>query len=277
MLAGMDAVLGALEEDRRRNVDGQLGFFDDPELSAEPSELPALDEFPYADLMAMEREVTGLYLSGHPLEPYAAWYDRADSARIDRILTAFEEQTGEYADEDRVTVMGLVSSLRTKQTRRNETMAYASVEDLYGTLSLLIFPKTLARYAELLSSGKPLVLAGRLSGGEDEPPVLLVDTVSEPSAEAPAPPKPAPQATPQTAHSTARVGLYLRVAGEEDPRYAQAKRLLAVFDGTFPVYVRFLDSGRMVRLPQNRWVQPNEVLTNELKAVLGDENVIVIG
>lgn len=275
MLAGMDAVLGALEEDRRRNVDGQLGFFDDPELSSEPSELPALEEFSYADLMAMEREVTGLYLSGHPLEPYAAWYDRADASRIDRILTAFEEQTGEYADEDRVTVMGLVSSLRTKQTRRNETMAYASVEDLYGALSLLIFPKTLARYAELLSSGKPLTLAGRLSGGEDEPPVLLVDTVSEPSAEAP---KPAPQPAPQpTAHTSARVGLYLRVAGEDDPRYAQAKRLLAVFDGTFPVYVRFVDSGRMLRLPQSWWIQPNEVLTNELKAVLGDENVIVIG
>jgi DNA polymerase-3 subunit alpha len=270
MLEGMDAMLAGLEEDRRRNIDGQMGFFDDPEFSETAPTLPAAEEFSHADRMEMEKEVTGLYLSGHPLEPFAPWYDAAGSARIDRILTAFEEQNGEYHDDDTVTVMGLVSSLRTKQTKRGETMAYAAVEDLFGTLPVLLFPKTLARYSNQLQGKGPLVLTGRLSGGEDEPPTLLVERVSVPGDKPAAPPpvEKKPAAT--------RPGLYLRVADEGDPRYKQAKRLLAVFEGDFPVYVRFCDSGKMIRLPQNQWIQRNEVLTGELKVVLGEQNVAEI-
>ncbi len=276
MLSGMDAILSSLEEDRRRNVDGQIGFFDTPEFSGGQEELPAAEEFSHDDLMAMEKDVTGLYLSGHPLEPYVKWYDRADIAHTDRILTAFEEQNGEYRDDDTVTVMGLLSPLRTKQTRRNETMAYAAVEDLFGSLPVLLFPKTLARFGNLLQGERPLLVTGRLNGGEDEPPTMLVERVAELDA-APAVPVPsAPEKTPAKA-SAARPGLYLRVAGEQDPRYRQACRLMAVFDGPFPVYVRFLDTGRMLRLPQSRWVQPNAVLTAELKAVLGAENVAEVG
>ena len=269
MLTGMDTMLAGLEEDRRRNIDGQMGFFDDPELAEQQPTLPAAEEFSHADRMEMEKEVTGLYLSGHPLEPFAPWYDTAGAARIDRILTAFEEQNGEYHDDDTVTVMGLVSALRTKQTKRGETMAYAVVEDLFGTLPVLLFPKTLARYMNQLQGKGPLVLTGRLSGGEDEPPTLLVERVSEPGEKPATPP-------PEKKPASARPGLYLRVADEEDPRYKQALRLLAVFEGDFPVYIRFCDSGKMLRLPQNRWIQANPVLTGELKAVLGEENVAEI-
>lgn len=277
MLSGMDALIASLEEDRRRNIDGQMGFFDDPDLAGEETPLPEAEEFSHADRMAMEKEVTGLYLSGHPLEPYAAWYERADVARIDRILTALEEHGGDYHEDARVEVIGLVSPLRTKQTRRNETMAYAEVEDLFSTLSLLIFPKTLARYGQLLSAGRPLRLSGRLSGGDDEPPVLMVESVA---AVEPTPPPAAPMAPatrpPAAAASSARVGLYLRVPGERDPLYRQAQRLMAVFDGNFPVYVRFCDTGRMVRLPDSLWIQPNAVLRDELIRLLGQENVVEV-
>ena len=286
MLTAMDDLLAGLEEDRRRNIDGQMGFFDDPGLNltdAPVTALPAMEEFSHADRMAMEREVTGLYLSGHPLEPYAAWYETPGAARIDRILTAFEEQAGDYHEDDTVTVMGLPANLRQKQTKRNETMAYATVEDLYGTLSLLLFPKTLARYGSLLQQGdKPLMFTGRLNGGDEEPPTLLVEKVA-PAAE-PTAPAGSAAASAEPSRSTekkpdpvGRPGLYLRVADGEDPRYRQAKRLMAVFEGNFPVYVRFLDSGKMVRLPQSQWIWPNPVLTGELKRVLGDENVVQIG
>ncbi|MBE6768180.1 MAG: DNA polymerase III subunit alpha [Ruminococcaceae bacterium] len=276
MLEGMDNILSALEEDRRRNIDGQMGFFDDPAFDeAEPS-LPPAEEFSHADRMAMEKEVTGLYLSGHPLTPYAAWYDTPQATRIDRVLQSFEEGEGEYRDRDTVRVMGLVSAVRTKQTKRGETMAYATVEDLFGTLPLLIFPKTLARYGKLLESGGPLVLHGRLNGGDEEPPTLLVEEIDgNVRVEASPPSKPTPP-KPAAPKSAARPGLYLRVADEADPRYAQARRLMRVFDGDFPVYVRFCDSGKMVRLASREFVQPNAVLTEELKRVLGVENVAEI-
>ncbi len=275
MLEGMDTILAALEEDRRRNIDGQMGFFDDPALEETEPTLPLAEEFSHADRMAMEKEVTGLYLSGHPLTPFAAWYDTTGAARIDRILQSFEEGEAEYRDHDTVRVMGLVSALRTKQTKRGETMAYATVEDLFGTLPLLLFPKTLARFSRLLESGKPLVLSGLLNGGDEDPPTLVVNEISDnvsekaPSPQTAKPPKTAPK-------PAARPGLYLRVADDADPRYAQARRLMRVFDGDFPVYVRFCDSGKMIRLPSSEFVHPNAVLTDELKRVLGAENVAEI-
>ena len=267
MLEGMDPILQGLEDDRRRNIDGQMGFFDDPSVGTVAPTLPAVSEFSHEDRIAMEKEVTGMYLSGHPLEPMAAWYESPSVTRIDRILTSFADGTGEYHEDQTVTVVGLVSGIRTKQTKRGETMAYGEVEDLFASVQLVIFPKVYARYQNLLLSGAPLMLTGRLAGGEEDPVQLMPEEI-----------KPADAASAPTSRRPAagRPGLYLRVAGEDGPEYRQALRLLAVFEGTTPVYVRFTDTGRMLRLPDRCWVAPNPVLTGELIRLLGGENVAQI-
>lgn len=289
MLEGMNQMLDQLDEDNRRNLDGQLGFFDDPAAQGmgEPA-LPAAEEYAYAALLEMEKEVTGMYMSGHPLKPYADAYRRPGISRTQDILQSAEEQEagGRTADGAAVTLLGMVGTVRSQTTRSNARMAYAMVEDLYGSMELIVFPKVLEEYGGLLQTGRIVVAQGRISLREDEAPKLICDRLLD----APDPehlpafgppgrtrrPQPAAAPAPSAAAPNARHGLYLRAPSAESPLFKRACLSLAVFDGAEPVYIRFMDTGKLVKAPQSMWVWPHEVLLEELKRILGEENVALV-
>ena len=289
MLEGMNQMLDQLDEDNRRNLDGQLGFFDDPAAQGmgEPA-LPAAAEYAYAALLEMEKEVTGMYMSGHPLKPYADAYRRPGISRTQDILQSAEEQEagGRTADGAAVTLLGMVGTVRSQTTRSNARMAYAMVEDLYGSMELIVFPKVLEEYGGLLQTGRIVVAQGRISLREDEAPKLICDRLLD----APDPehlpafgppgrtrrPQPAAAPAPSAAAPNARHGLYLRAPSAESPLFKRACLSLAVFDGAEPVYIRFMDTGKLVKAPQSMWVWPHEVLLEELKRILGEENVALV-
>lgn len=279
MIQAADRLIDQYEELNRRNLSGQMGFFDSPELDGGEEPLPAVPELPYSELLAMEKEVAGLYLSGHPLAPYAPLYKEKalHLARIDRIAAALEEGAGGYTDGATVRLLGLIGSVRSQTTRSGADMAYIQFEDYYGSMELLVFPKVLARAGGLLAAGKVVLVTGRLSVREEEAPKLLADRFEpapEPGAAgsaAPEPPKPVPPDKPSPHH-----GLYLRLPSEDSPLYKRARILVSIFDGEEPLYIRFSDTGRLVRAPRSLWVAPNEVLLEELKRVLGGENVALV-
>lgn len=276
MLEAAGPLVDQMEDSNRRSLAGQIGFFDTPGLEeAAEMPLPDVPELPYSERLAMEKEVTGLYLSGHPLTPYAPLYKPLHAARIDRILSSLEEGSGGYTDGAEVRLLGLAGAVRNQTTRSGAAMAYVQFEDLYGSMELIVFPKVLARYAALIQPGAVLLVQGRLSVREEEEPKLLCDRITA----APAPGDPLPAAPPEPASSAghaARPGLYLRLPSKEHPLTKRAENLIAIFDGSTPVYIRFADTGQLVRAPQSLWVSPNEVLLEELKRVVGPENVAFI-
>ena len=121
-------------------------------------------------LLTMEKEVTGLYLTGHPLKPYEPVYKALRTDRIDRIVTSLEEGNGDYRDGGTVRVLGMLTSVRSKTTKSDATMAYVMVEDLYGALEMLVFPQTLSRFVSLIRPGQVLYIRARISVREDEGP-----------------------------------------------------------------------------------------------------------
>lgn len=287
MLESIDAFLGMLEEENRRNLSGQMGFFDSPEDAeySEPS-LPDLPEYPYAELLAMEKETAGLYMSGHPLQPYADMYSSLRAARIDEILASAEDEgRGDYKDGESVTLLGMISAVRQKTTRSNTTMAYVTLEDLYGSMELLVFPRVLSASLSQLQAGKVLLVRGRLSMREDEEPKLLADSFSpapEPGGALPLPGTgernvasgKSPQ--PEPAKKSAHPGLYLRVSSQNGADYKRACLVTGIFDGPAPLYFRFRDTGKLLRAPASMAVWPNEVMLRELRSLLGEENVALV-
>ncbi len=268
MLQIAPALVSQLEEVGRRQVDGQVGFFemtgDEDEMSIP---LPKLEELPLSDLLSMEHEVAGLYLSGHPMTPFAAWYKDKRITRTDRLLAAVEEK-GEAMDGKTLTLAGLVGEVREQNTKSGAKMAYCRIEDLYGSVETVIFPKPLARYADLLTEGNKVLMSGRLDVKEDEPPKLLAERI-ELLLETP------PTAPEQPSAETKKSppGLYLRVPGEDTPQYRQVLRLLRVFEGTDHVYIRFEDTKKTVRMGNQYRVMKNAVLETELCRLLGNDNV----
>lgn len=272
LLFSAPLALEALEEDRRRNVDGQLGLFGGQEAQSAFT-LQHAQEYSQADLLAMEKEVTGVYLSGHPLEAYRAQYRQAGAASIGAILHDLREEGGRWHDGDSVRLLGIVTAVRTKLTKRNETMAFVTLEDFYGAMQVLLFPNTLARCAQLVAVGQVLLVAGHLSARDEQDPELLCDSVQSADNLPQAQPRPAPRPT-AARHSPP--GLYLKVQGQQDPAWLRAQKYLAVFDGEVPLYVAFVQEKQLFRAPRAMAVDPQPSLLRALRGLLGAQNVALV-
>ena len=271
MLLAVERVLDSLEADKRRNVEGQMGFFDAPG-SAQGGEPPLekTEDFSAADKLNMEKGVTGMYLSGHPMAAYAGLYQEGGYARMDEILqSAGERETGRYQDGQWVTLLGMVVGVRKKATKNNAQMAFVSLEDMYGAITALVFPKVLEQYGSLLYEGAVVEVQGKLSFTEDKAPELVCQSLGKPAD---------PVSVKAPAGKPVRPGLYLRLSSQRDPRYDKAMRYIAVFDGgATDLYLTFQDTGKLLRAPAKFRVEINRPLLRALKELLGAENVAYYG
>ncbi len=267
MCLSLNEVLDSLDADKRRNIDGQIGFFDgpSPEERSEPA-LQKAEEFPIADLLAKEKEVTGMYLSGHPMMDYAALYQTGRYARSDEIAQSAAGELSKYRDGQRVAMLCMVTQVRKKNTKSGGMMAFVTLEDMYGTMTGLVFPRVLGETEELLAAGTAVEARGRLSFTEDKEPELICEGFSQ------------PQKTDSAAASVqenGRRGLFLRVPSKGDPRLAKAMKYLDVFSGgTNDVYLYFQDGKKTVKAPARYRFEANDPLLEALGKLLGEENVV---
>lgn len=164
-------MLESLDADKRKNIEGQIGLFDlGGEERTDTYQMPKAEEFPQAELLAMEKEVTGMYLSGHPMAPYAEVYRRDLVARTDEIAQSAAGESDKYSDEQYVDVLAIVSDVKRKVTKSGANMAFVTLEDIYGSIEALVFPKVLERSADLLTPGSAVKAHGRISFTEEKGP-----------------------------------------------------------------------------------------------------------
>ncbi len=295
MFVSMDTILDDLDSARRRNLEGQLNLFGmadggDGARANEP-ELPDVPEYPMPELLAMEKEMTGMYLSGHPMAAYQAVSDAIHAAHIGVILACAHNSPDHtpdttYRDGEVVTVLAIVQTVRTKITKNNQTMAFVTLEDLYGSIEMLVFPRILEQYASYLQEGAVLELRARISLREEEDAKLLCESVAPaPDTDVaklgknvarPAENRPARPAAPAASARSAKHGLYLRIPDFDCDAFLRAKRVMAIFDGNTPVYVRCTATGKLSMASRGLWVMLNEPMLGELRRLLGAENVAVV-
>lgn len=270
MLSVVESLLESLDSVKKKNVEGQLGFFDAPgsAIQDEGPELPQLSEFPPNDLMTMEKEVTGMYLTGHPMAAYAGLADKLNCARIGDILEEHEEH-GRYRDGSWVSLLCIVSAVRLKATKNNSTMAFVQVEDMYGSIEVLVFPQVLTQYAHLLKENQVVLLSGRVSAREEEDAKIICEQVSLPNQVSKG------GSAPQEKKKSQRSGLFLQIPSMECKEYKRATLLLSIFEGNTPVYFFCKDTRKLLMAPAKLWVDFNDVLFRELQNQLGEENVVM--
>ncbi len=269
MLQFAPQLLDQLDNQNRNAVDGQVGFFDEAEEAGDtPIPVPDVPDLPLQERLQMEKETTGMYLTGHPLTPYKEHMKRLKTDRLDRVYTALEEENDRYRDGTSIRLLCLISAIRTQNTRSGAPMAYVVLEDLYGTVELVVFPKLLAQRESLLHVGGVVLVTGRLDVQEEQTVKLLGERIEPVPEKLPDPPTLAQDKAP-----SAKAGLYLRLPTDSGQVFNHTKRLLQAFEGDLPVYIRFADTGRLVRTPRDWWVTPQSILLEELARLLGTENV----
>ena len=277
MLSMCSSVLSDLEFENKRNIRGQMSFFDlsdnNGKQAAEPA-IPPLEEFSKTELLYMENEVAGMYLSGHPIDEYSGYIAKA---KVDRIGDIINPEQSRYTDQSRVTLVCIVSKVKTQITKNNQMMAFLQVEDKYGSVEVIVFPNIFQNFSSVLSVGSIVQIKGTVNVREDEEPKIICNEVAVIPEKLKTGEGVVTENKPklQVQKSNKELKLFLRIDNLDTDLYQKAVRVIDIFDGNTPVVFYLTETGKRLIAPRNMWVSLNDVMIKELKFQLGDENVVV--
>lgn len=267
LMQGMDKVLESVAAEGKRNIEGQLDLFGSGDGETAPGAgiaLPDVPEFSRSELMAMEKETTGLYLTGHPMDEYRDAARRAGAVAIGAILSDFSDEEGprRFEDNQLVTVAGVVAARRTRTTRNNSLMCYIQLEDDSGTMEMLAFQKALDSGGGYVADNAALIVKGRISVRDEKEPQLVVDSI-RPISDL----NPVGSDVPPPAEKK----LWVKLPSQDSAAFRRLQLILEMFPGGDRMIVCFGDTGK--RLGTTCVI--HEALTEELREMLGDGSVVI--
>ena len=261
LLAILDETVAVAQQDHRDRQNGQMCVFDiftpaDEEEAAEAEEearaalkdnLPDIREIPMKEKLLMEKEVLGLYISGHPLEQYGEILKH-----MPNLLTVTE--LAEAADNTEVVVCGMVSSMKTIITKKGKPMGFVTLEDLTGSLEVVVFTEIYERFRPHLEPDSVLLVKGVVNSREEEDKKVVCRGII-----------PLPKEPKQ---------LFLRVnRGAELSKLLELKEILAREPGSIPVYLYFPHTRKILLTEEKFWITEKEEQLAQLQALLGVDNV----
>jgi DNA polymerase-3 subunit alpha len=279
LMAVYEKLLDSIGQSRKKAMDGQLSIFDmiDGPQESLREEYPDIAEYPAKVMLAMEKEMLGLYVSGHPLSEYEDIFKKYVNLYSIDLMSENDENSPDenmienkkLTDSMRVVIGGIVISKKTKTTKSNNLMAFVNIEDLYGTMEMIVFPATLEKYSSLLEPESIIAAYGRLSLREDEPPKIICEEIL-----------PLKGLEGKTVGNNIKnmkdksKAVYITLGRDITKEEGAALRaLLKYFQGDTPVNINKKGDSQYKQLSRQYWINTNNVVINELKDRFGSENV----
>ncbi len=251
-------ILAGIGYDRKYTMDGQMNLFD---MGGETSyrqedTLPAIAEYPIREKLAMEKEALGIYVSGHPLAAYAEQLHKKIS-HGSNAFAAQEDGSAQVEDGTTVIVGGMITAISVKYTKNNEKMAFVTLEDFQGSIEVVLFPKTYAKCAPFLLEDQVVLVRGRANVSADGDGKVIAHSVQS------------------IEEGDAPSALWLRLTEGERAPLGRITAILGKYQGTVPVYIYDEKTKQKMKAERSRWVTGEEVLCEELRRILGEENVVL--
>lgn len=260
-------VIEAVSRSEKENISGQFDLFGgglDESPAPAKIAIPNVEEYSAQEKMQMEKETTGLYLTGHPMDQYKDAARRAGAVSVGAVMNDFAAEDGprSFSDGQYVTLAGVVASIRTRTTKNNSLMSYVQLEDDTGTMELVVFQRALDNGGGYLAENNAVIVRGRISARDEKEPQLTVDTI-RPISDLNAPASAAPPPPAQK--------LWVKLPSLSDPRLKRIELILTMFPGNNQLIIYGEQEKKRVGSP----CLIHEGLILELEEMLGKENVIV--
>lgn len=280
LLASYERTIDAIQNEKRRNAKGQLSLFGMEGVS-DNLNIGVLDKMSnIAELnekvrLTFEKDVLGLYLSGHPLEAYKPLVDRLMPMNLAELKEAAkDDRFARSRDNKAFHLPGMIIHRKNMTTKAGKLMCFLQVEDLYDVLEVIVFPKVYDRCMHLLKEDQFVIVTGRLNFKEDEDPKLIADNIMVLNEE---------NAKQLTATKTAirkmrkpKVEkLYLKLQTHDEAILSHILGELKVSPGKTPVVIYFADTKKKMIAPEHLWVNKNDNLLRTLITILGEGSVII--
>lgn len=250
-----------IAQNKKRAMSGQMSLFDmveEEEKQEFAMKLPEVEEYDKQEFLSFEKEVMGLYVSGHPLEDYEDTWRRNISATTADF--ALEEETGEarVTDGQTAIVGGLISDITIKYTKNNQKMMFLVLEDLVGTLEIIVFPKSCEKYGHLLREDEKVFIRGRVSVEEERGGKLILSELIP--------------------FENLKKDLWIQFSTKEDflSQESRLYSLLEIYPGESGVVVYVAKERLKKRLPSGFNVELCKPVLDSLNIEFGKENVRVV-
>lgn len=267
LLAVYEKIMDSISNEKKRNIDGQISLFAiaDDTIKSPEVKYPDIKEFAKNNLLSMEKEMTGLYITGHPLDEYEKSLKMMTSTTVDSIFKSYEAMMEGLNDDNliqdnqRVILGGILAEVNQKVTRNNSIMAFLKLEDLSGVIEVVVFPKTLDKVRNIINLDSMVIVNGRVSIKEDEEPKLICESI-------------------EPLEKINSEKLYIRVDNLQKAKEMKSTliNIVSEYKGSSALYVFTSDDRKNYRMPREMWVDLNTEVVFELKKVFGDDNVKVV-
>lgn len=258
IMAGYEKIISSISNARKNNIEGQVSLFDTQLQHQVKTSILELSEFNDKEKLQMEKEVLGLYLSGHPLNEYKDILPKITSTTTLTLREMKENYIeNQYKDNMNIKIGGMINKKSIKSTKNKDMMAFLTLEDIYGTVEIIVFPKIFLKESSILQEDKAILVQGRLSLKEDEEPKIIAEKI-------------------ETLSNQMDNSLYLRVNNIEDKQTLNdIKRLIIQYPGNTFVYY-YDGNTKKVFVPQKiETVELCDELIEELGDIIGETNVKV--
>ena len=261
MITVFSTIMDNLASEKKKSMSGQMTLFDlVPEEEKQDYEirLPQLEEYSKEIKLGFEKEVLGIYLTGHPLEEYEErWRKNISAVTTDFVL---DEETNEVKvkDNQKVTVGGMITEKTVKYTKNNKVMAFLTLEDLVGTVEVIVFPNSYEKYSSLLNEDEKVFITGRANVEEDKNGKIICEQI--------------------TSFDSVKRELWLQFSTKEEfeAKEQELYGKLHDSDGRDSVVIYISSIKAMKRLPNNYNICVNQEIVNNLTNFLGENNVKVV-
>lgn len=255
------SLLDALNQEKKTTMAGQMTLFDiapEEDKAEYEIKLPNVEEYDKEVLLGFEKEVLGIYISGHPLEEYMERLKKNTNAVTTDFVLDEETGTLKVSDGAKVRIGGMITDKVIKYTKSNKAMAFITLEDLVGTVEIIIFPKDYERYAKYLENDAKVFVEGRVTAEEDRNGKLICEKI--------------------ISFDEVKRELWLQFPSKSDFEEKEGALYGKMMDadGSEHVVIYLTAEKQMKRLPENRNVAITKELLEELGNFLGKDNVKVV-
>ena len=263
-MAHYPTLLQEVEKTRKDSLSGQFSLFDFGGMDSEAHQnlrglpYPDIGEYDRTQILAFEKEVLGIYVSGHPLEADAALMKKNVTALSADFVVDEDEGKAKLSDGARVTIGGMISGKTVKTTKNSQMMAFITVEDMTGEVEVIVFPKDYERYRSMLEPDEKVLISGRVSIGDDPVGKLVCERIVPFSA------------VPK------ELWLQYENRADYERNFRKMQDALAPFDGHDPLVVYLKDTKQYKKLPPSMDVDANGNAVESAKLLLGADNVRVV-
>ena len=253
-------VIDNASSQKKNNLAGQMSFFDfmsEEDKSEYKVSLPDVGEFDREQLLAFEKEVLGIYVSGHPLDAYQDKMKKHITASTADFIIEEESGRSRVKDNSYVTVGGMITGITIKGTKNNKTMAFLTLEDLLGTVEVIVFPNKYDVYRGLLAEDEKVFITGRVSAEDEQDGKLICDTIVR--------------------FEDTQKDIWIQFTDKESFQTKQQEltNALRLSDGNDEVVVFLKKERQIKRLGKHMSIKANDILLNRLKELFGEANVKV--